>query len=157
MDPDQERRRLEEVYASRSDGELAQIAADASDLTEVARETLRAELTKRDLYGGQLEQPAEPSSPEFRDLVEIRRYWNLLDGELAKGRLEAEGIEAFLFDDNMLRMDWFNANAIGGVKLRVDASNAEAAHKILEEDNSVAESPEGEPDEPEDPNEGSPA
>jgi hypothetical protein len=47
--------------------------------------------------------------------------------------LEAQGIEAFLFDDNMLRMDWFNANAIGGVKLRVDARNVEEANRILEE------------------------
>jgi hypothetical protein len=47
--------------------------------------------------------------------------------------LEAAGIEAFLFDGNMLRMDCFNANAIGGVKLRVDAKNVEEANRILDE------------------------
>jgi hypothetical protein len=43
------------------------------------------------------------------------------------------GIEAFLFDDNMVRLDWFNANALGGVKLRVDAANVEEANRILDE------------------------
>ena len=52
--------------------------------------------------------------------------------------MEAAGIEAFLFDDNMLRMDWFNANAIGGAKLRVDARNVEEANRVLDE-NATAE------------------
>ncbi|HEX3820318.1 MAG TPA: DUF2007 domain-containing protein [Candidatus Sulfotelmatobacter sp.] len=133
IDPEQERGRLAEVYGSQSDEELQQVATEAPELTDIARETLRAELTKRGLYIGQLEEPVESAEAEFRDLVEIRRFWNLLEGELAKGLLEAQGIEAFLFDDNMLRMDWFNANAIGGVKLRVDARNVEEANRILEE------------------------
>jgi hypothetical protein len=33
----------------------------------------------------------------------------------------------------MVRLDWFNANALGGVKLRVDPHNVEAANKILQE------------------------
>ena len=134
IDPDEERRRLEQFYAGKSDGELAEVAEEASDLTEVARETLRAELTKRGLYVGEVERPESDAEAEFRELVEIRRYWNLLDGELAKGLLESAGIEAFLFDDNMLRMDWFNANAIGGVKLRVDATNVAEANRVLEEE-----------------------
>lgn len=149
IDPEQERQRLTEVYALQSDEELEQVAGQASELTDIARETLRAELTKRGLYVGQLEQLEEPAEAEFRDLVEIRRYWNLLEGELAKGALEAAGIEAFLFDGNMLRMDWFNANAIGGVKLRVDAKNVEEANRILNE-NAPAEDPLQEPDSVED-------
>ncbi len=137
IDAEQERQRLTEVYAAQSDEELEQVAAEASELTEIARETLRAELTKRGLYVGQLEQVEESTEAEFRDLVEIRRFWNLLEGELAKGMLEAAGIEAFLFDGNMLRMDWFNANAIGGVKLRVDAKNVEEAKRILDENDTA--------------------
>lgn len=133
IDPEQERRRLEDVYSHRSDGELEQVAAQMADLTEVAREALRAELAKRGLYVGHLEQIADSPAPNFRDLVAIRSYWNLLDAELAKGLLGSAGIEAFLFDDNMVRMDWFNANALGGVKLRVDAANAEDAARILDE------------------------
>jgi hypothetical protein len=44
----------------------------------------------------------------------------------------------------MVRMDWFNANALGGVKLRVDAHNVDAANRVLQE-----VSDEVEPEEPE--------
>jgi hypothetical protein len=144
IDPEQEGRRLAEVYSSQSDGELERVAGQASELTDVARETLRAELTKRGLYVGQLEEPADSNEPEFRDLVPIRTFWNLLEAQLAKGLLESAGIEAFLFDDNMVRLDWFNANALGGVKLRVDADKVEEATRILEENVSANAGPEEE-------------
>ncbi len=133
IDTEQERRRLAEVYAAQSDGELEQVASQMADLTDIARETLRTELANRSLYFGELQPPEDSPSTEFRNLVVVRSYWNLLEAELAKGLLEAAGIEAFLFDDNMVRMDWFNANALGGVKLRVDAANAEDASRILED------------------------
>lgn len=145
MDPEAERKRLTEVYALQSDEELATVAKQGYELTDDARELLRAELVKRGLYTGQLEEVAQAAaqdSAEFRDLVEIRRFWNLLEGQLAKGLLEAAGIEAFLFDDNMLRLDWFNANAIGGVKLRVDAQNVEAANRVFEENATGEATPE---------------
>jgi hypothetical protein len=41
-------------------------------------------------------------------------------------------------------MDWFNANALGGVKLRVDTHNVEAANRVLQE-----VSDDVEPEEPE--------
>jgi hypothetical protein len=134
MDPQQEKLRLEELYASDTDEQLENVAAQAHELTEVARETLRAELSKRGLYVGQLEGTApDQDNAEFRDLVTIRAFWNLLEAELAKGLLDSAGIESFLFDDNMVRLDWFNANALGGVKLRVDARNVDAANQVLEE------------------------
>jgi len=134
MDPQQEKLRLEELYASDTDEQLENVAAHAHELTEVAREALRAELSKRGLYVGQLEGTApDQDNAEFRDLVTIRAFWNLLEAELAKGLLDSAGIESFLFDDNMVRLDWFNANALGGVKLRVDAGNVDAANQVLEE------------------------
>ncbi len=147
IDPVRERQRLSEVYSSQTDGELEQVAAQSSSLTEVAREVLGAELAKRGLSVGQLEEEEpEQHGAEFRDLVVIRSYWNLMDAELAKGVLEAAGIEAFLFDDNMVRLDWFNANALGGVKLRVDVSNVEDANRILDESVADAAQSEAEPD-----------
>jgi hypothetical protein len=49
---------------------------------------------------------------------------------LAKGSLEAAGIQAYLVDDNMIRMDWFISNLLGGIKLQVRAEDAEAAVEI---------------------------
>jgi hypothetical protein len=136
VDPEQERRRLAESYAEKTDGELENLARQASELTESAREELRAELAKRGLYIGQLEgSAAAPAQdvPEFRDLVTIRAFWNLLEAELAKGLLDAAGIESFLFDDKMVGQNVFYANALGGVKLRVDPQNADEANRILDE------------------------
>jgi hypothetical protein len=143
----EERQRLVEVYAHQADGELEQLAERAYDLTDIACEALRAELTKRGLYLERLDEPEDSSADEFRDLVPIRAFWNLLEAELAKGVLTAAGIEAFLFDDNMVRLDWFNANALGGVKLRVDADKVQEANRVLEE-NVSADSPLEEDDSP---------
>jgi hypothetical protein len=134
IDPEQERRRLAALYSGQNDEDLEQVAAQGAELTEIAREALRAELTKRGLYVGQLEQPPHGSDElEFRDLVTIRSFWNLVEAELAKGLLDAAGIESFLFDANVVNLDWFNANAMGGVKLRVDAPNVEMANRVLDE------------------------
>ena len=124
---------MQELYAGQTDEELENVAAQAHELTDVARETLRAELTKRGLYVGQMEETeGEQDEAQFRDLVTIRSFWYLAEAELAKGLLEASGIEAVLFDENIVSLGWY-ANAVGGVKLRVDAANVEAANRVLEE------------------------
>jgi len=135
IDPEQERARLAESYSRKTDEELQELAKHTEDLTDIALQSLRDELSKRGLTPDPPEEfpDADQPEPRFRDLVTVRSYWNLLEAELARGALEAAGIESFLFDDNMVRMDWFNANAIGGVKLRVDPQNAEEANRILDE------------------------
>ncbi len=124
---------------------MQQVDTQSDELTDIAQEVLREELTRRRLPQN-LEPPNEAGQKEleFRDLVTIRTFWGLLEAELAKGLLDSAGIESFLFDDNMVRMDWFNANALGGVKLRVDAHNVDAANRVLQE-----VSDEVEPEEPE--------
>ena len=135
IDPEQERARLTEVYSQQTDEQLEEIARHGDDLTDIALQSLQAELSQRGLTNHPPEEFADANQAElaFRNLITIRSYWNLLEAELAKGALEAAGIECFLFDDNMVRMDWFNANAIGGVKLRVDRGNVDDANRILDE------------------------
>jgi hypothetical protein len=135
IDPAKERGRLSEFYASKTDEELTEVASQADALTEVAREVLRAEMARRQLLPQKVEdaEPANHQELEFRDLVTIRTFWGLLEAEMARGLLDSAGIECFLFDDNMVRMDWFNANALGGVKVRVDAHNVDAASRVLQE------------------------
>ena len=66
-----------------------------------------------------------------RDLVTVRKFRDLPEALLAKGSLNSAGIECALADDNMVRMDWFYSNAIGGVKLLVNAGDAGEAEQIL--------------------------
>ena len=61
----------------------------------------------------------------------VRQFRDLPDALLAKGSLESAGIEAYLVDDNMIRMDWFISNLLGGIKLKVRPEDAEAANEIL--------------------------
>jgi hypothetical protein len=145
IDPEKERGRLSEIYSSKTDEELQQVDTQSAELTDIAQEVLREELARRRLPQN-LEQPhvAGQNELEFRDLVTIHAFWGLLEAQLARGLLDSAGIESFLFDDNMVRMDWFNANALGGVKLRVDTHNVEAANRVLQE-----VSDDVEPEEPE--------
>ena len=143
IDPEQERNRLTRLYAGQMDEELENVATQSHELTEIARETLQAELTKRGLYIGQLDDQSEPpeqGDAEFRDLVTVRTFSTLMEAELAKGILDAAGIESFLFDENVGRI--YLANVVGGFRLRVDAANADEANRILKENDSGAAVPE---------------
>lgn len=55
-------------------------------------------------------------------------------GEAEGGKLflEQKGIRVFLADNNIVGMDWFLSNAVGGAKLQVAASDVDQARKILE-------------------------
>ncbi len=130
--PEQERARLAGVYSGMSDGELEKIAAAAHELGEVAQEALAAEITRRDLN---LEIAPAPSADvyELRNTITVRKFRDLPEALLAKGSLESAGIEAFLLDDNMIRMDWFISNLLGGIKLQVHPEDVGAATEILDQ------------------------
>jgi len=130
VDPEQEKRRLAEFYSGQADGELEQVAGRANELTELAREALRAEMAKRGLNA-----PIVPYPPgdevEMRNMVAVRRFRDLPEALLAKGSLDSAGIDCALADDNVIRLDWFWSNMMGGIKLLVDREDAEAANEIL--------------------------
>jgi len=113
--------------------ELEKVAADGGDLTDVARETLKVEITRRALAITVNEGPTGEDVFEERDLVSIRRFRDLPEAQLARGSLESSGIECFLTDDNMVRLDWFISNLLGGVKLSVSREDADAAAAVLDE------------------------
>jgi len=81
--------------------------------------------------------PPEFAAPgdelEFRELVTVRKFRDLPEALLAKGCLESAGIECILVDDNMVRLDWFWSNLMGGIKLQVNREDAETAARILDE------------------------
>jgi len=160
IDPEQERRRLVDFYAAQMDGELEKVASQAYELTDLAREALRAELARRGLATELIETapvvtnnvvagkelPGDPPPPmpprteaafdgegELRELVTIRAFRDLPEALLAKGSLESAGIEALLADDNVIRLDWFWSNLMGGIKLQVDREDAEVANGILDQ------------------------
>jgi hypothetical protein len=68
------------------------------------------------------------------ELVTLWTYRDLPEALIARAKLESEGLECFLADDNMIRMDWFLSNLIGGIKLKVAAADSEAALALLAEE-----------------------
>jgi hypothetical protein len=128
--PEQERKRMAGVYSAMSDEELRQIAESGDELSDSAREALRAEGAKRGLKM-EISPPRGEDVYEFNETVTVRKFRDLPDALLAKGSLESAGIQAYLIDENMIRLNWFRSNFFGGIKLKVHVEDAEAASEIL--------------------------
>ncbi|HYM75291.1 MAG TPA: hypothetical protein VE377_04865 [Candidatus Dormibacteraeota bacterium] len=153
IDPEQERLRLADFYSRQLDGRLEIVAGQAYELTELAREMLRAELSSRGLTTELVEHAPIPPTrtvlrgdpppehppgvsttggePELSGMATIRQFRDLPEALFAKGSLESAGIECALIDDNMVRLDWFISNLLGGVKLQVRAEDSAVAEEIL--------------------------
>jgi len=66
----------------------------------------------------------------------IVSYRDLPLAELAKSKLESEGIPCFLANKNHVGINWLYSFALGGVKVQVQPEHAEIAWKIINEDQS---------------------
>ena len=120
-------------YREMTDGELLKLAAQSSELSDSAWEALEDELDRRDLELPEPESPPDMEMPGKRNLLMLKRFRDLPEAMLAKGKLASEGVESYLADDNTVRMDWLWSNLLGGVKLLVNPEDAEAATRILAE------------------------
>ena len=128
--PEQERERVAGVYSEMSDRELERVAAAGYELSEIAHKALEAEISRRALG---IAIAASPGIDvyELNETVTLRKFRDLPEALLAKGSLESAGIEAYLVDDNMVRIYWLYSNFLGGIKLTVHPEDVEAATEIL--------------------------
>jgi Putative prokaryotic signal transducing protein len=120
-------------YRAMTDGELLQLAREPWALSDSAWDALEDELEQRRIEIPEPEPMPQISSLEKRNLVMLRRFRDIPEALLAKGKLEAMGFECVLGDENMVRMDWFLSNLLGGVKLLVEAEDFTQASKLLNE------------------------
>jgi len=134
IDEQQERRRLAELYAGMEKGELEEIAGEVDSLTAVAREALRSEMLGRGMEAPPASAEAAESDARKDEPspVMIARYGGVPEALLAKSMLDSAGIESFLGDENLVRLDWFYSNLVGGIKLMVREEDAETARALLE-------------------------
>jgi Putative prokaryotic signal transducing protein len=119
-----------DLYRPMSEPELQDILSDWHSLVPEARAALTAEFATRNL---EFIEPPLPTddSPEFRDLVTVRRYRDLSEAIVARAVIESAGIFCFLKDENLVRLDWQVSNFIGGIRLQVGAADVEAAKDLL--------------------------
>ncbi len=64
-------------------------------------------------------------------LVTVARFTQVYEAYLAKTRLASEGVECFMLDENIVSLNWFYSNAVGGAKIQVKTSDRDKAIKIL--------------------------
>jgi Putative prokaryotic signal transducing protein len=117
-------------YAQMSGTELMELARSYDGLREAAQAALRAEFARRGLEPPLVEELGEW---ELRRLVTVRRYRDLAEAYVGRSLLESAGIPAWVANENLVRMDWFYSNVIGGLRLQVDEGNEAAARELLEQ------------------------
>jgi hypothetical protein len=104
-----------------------QLLVRAKDLA-AARGQLRIETESLDAPAAYDDETKNDKGP-----VILRKYRDMPAAFVEKSALENAGIECFLQDDNVIRMDWLWSNAMGGIKLLVREKDAAEAEKLLSE------------------------
>ena len=67
------------------------------------------------------------------ELVTIATTYDIVEAEFLRNHLESQGFEVFLADENIIGMYNLLANAVGGIKVKVLAEDAEDAQAFVEE------------------------
>lgn len=128
------------VYAQMDDGELLALAAEADDLTDEARGALWAELARRGLDAEAARKDPDHAGrgtgerPPPAQLVTVARFDDALSANLAKTKLESQGIPCFLADEHVVQMSWLFSMFAGRIRLQVGESDAGKAADLLWED-----------------------
>jgi len=63
--------------------------------------------------------------------VIIKRFDNSIDAHLFRISLEAEGIDCFLFDEEIVSINPLYSNAVGGIKVKVREEDLERTLHVL--------------------------
>ena len=71
--------------------------------------------------------------------VTVGTFWNVMEANLARNRLEAAGIRCLMDGTAVVETDWAVANAIGGIRLQVPPAEAEAATALLKAEEGTLE------------------
>jgi hypothetical protein len=115
-----------------NDEDLGLVAtADAGTYPDEVVLAVWEELAARGVVVEFIDQPATPGETPSEDLVTVATFRNYLQAQFSQSRLLTSGMQAFLFDDNTIRINWFWATALGFVKLRVPTSDTVEALEIL--------------------------
>jgi hypothetical protein len=70
--------------------------------------------------------------PPHGDLVTVTRVFNSLEAEMLRGCLEAEGIPATLGDAQTIQTDTLLTAALGGIRVMVPSTFADAARQTVD-------------------------
>ena len=127
------------IYSGMDDGELLALAEELDTLTDEAQDALLGELHNRHLdqeadrlHREHLSERAVPSETSLK-LVTIATFNDPFSANLAKGKLESEGIECFIASEHRLGRSFGAGGMLGPIELQVKESDIERADKLLQE------------------------
>ncbi|HEY0264591.1 MAG TPA: DUF2007 domain-containing protein [Granulicella sp.] len=119
-----------DLYAAMSDSKLMELAQSYDSLIDRAQSALRTEFARRGLEPPLIEEPSQPTP---KQLATVRRYRDLSEAIVARSLLESGGIEAYLYDENLVRLEWQISNLIGGIRLQVAVEDQTTALALLDQ------------------------
>jgi hypothetical protein len=128
------RKELSETFRDMSDAELLDRWIEGN-LTELATEVALAEFSRRGILAPEV-APQESADEETGNadtvaFVTVARSLIPSDLHVLCARLVADGIAAFVVDDNITRMNSLWAVAVGGARLLVPQEEAAEAKRII--------------------------
>jgi DNA-directed RNA polymerase subunit M/transcription elongation factor TFIIS len=131
--------RLQASYLGMTDEELEGLAEESYQLTDLAKQALQSEITRRGVSVRLREAPTQqglnPNPSEFDpselDLVVAQRVWDSAEAKQVKKILDDAGIPSFLGPDNLHDFADFSAGFEGGVDIKVrDIDNQRALRAL---------------------------
>lgn len=64
-------------------------------------------------------------------LITAKIFDNTIDAHLFKSKLESEGINCYLFDENTISINPLFNNAVGGIKLKISDTDIKRTQEII--------------------------
>jgi len=132
IDPEEERKRLTELYSGMADGELEEFAEDFASLTDVARRTLKEEMVRRGLA---FALPDSMLVTDDRKPVALEPVFgsnNWSEASVVKALLESNGIEVTTEPSSGVAL-YLEVGFAGSIVLLVRAEEADEARRLIEE------------------------
>jgi hypothetical protein len=132
IDPEQERKRLTELYSGMADGELEELAIDFASLTDVARRTLKEEMVRRGLA---FALPDSMLVTDDRKPVALEPVFGTNDwseASVVKGLLQSNGIEVTTEPSSGVAL-YVEVGFAGSIVLLVRAEEADETRRLIEE------------------------
>lgn len=132
IDPEEERKRLTELYSGMADGELEELAIDFASLTDVARRTLKEEMVRRGLA---FALPDSMLVTDDRKPVALEPVFgsnNWSEASVVKALLESNGIEVTTEPSSGVAL-YLEVGFAGSIVLLVRAEEADEARRLIDE------------------------
>jgi DNA-directed RNA polymerase subunit M/transcription elongation factor TFIIS len=129
LDLAQEWRQLRETYNLMAEDELAAVAADAYELTSLAKEVLQSVIQERGLRIQVITEAPPPPSPDHSDSDLDSQGWvaSMEEAKKLKQVLNEGGVPCFFGQDNVMELEDFKGSFDRGIEVKTRAADRDRA------------------------------